>query len=129
MRSKFSALTLFLNFITLLYLVWTPTSFIDCSSKSISIEKLFCLAPWLDRLGNFLLLAPTALLLFLIFKGISTLKLSFFILVLALLIEGVQFLVPGRDPNLRDVASNSFGAWIFLALANQVTHRRARVGR
>ena len=117
------------NFFVLFYLVWTPASAIDCSRGTISVEAVFCLAPWLNWLGNLLLLAPTALIIQLLLPKTRVISLALCMLGLALTIEGVQFLVPGRDPNSFDVAVNSIGAFTTLLITNQCWRGSDRLSR
>jgi VanZ family protein len=69
------------------------------------------------------LLMPTALFLFLALNESRVVKIASLILVLPIVIEVVQILIPGRDPDLRDFLVNSLGGLTFLYLLSRFTER------
>ncbi len=103
-------ITFIVNVFVLVYLVWTPATSIDCGTSPLSLEEVFCLDPWLNLLGNFLLLTPTALLLMLLFPIWPTSRILLIIFSTTAAIETVQNFVPGRDPSLMDFLLNVIGA-------------------
>ena len=71
-----------------------------------------------------MLLAPTAIFMKIIFPRQRLFVILFEMLLLSCLIEGVQFFVPGRDPDLIDILLNSLGAALALRLFEEVKNKR-----
>lgn len=99
-----------LNLGSVVYLVWTPASSIDCSANTLFIKGVFCLPTWLNLAGNLLLLAPTAMFLASIFPGWPPTRIYICVTVFSGVIELTQSNVPGRDPSVMDFIQNSLGA-------------------
>jgi glycopeptide antibiotics resistance protein len=121
-------IALLMNFICLSYFVWTPVSKINCENNPFALENAFCLGPWLNFLGNLMLLAPTALLVMLLFPKWSAPRVVMISISLATIIESVQNFIPGRDPSWMDFVLNSLGATV-LALIMAIVRQQPLEGQ
>lgn len=121
---RYAQLLLVINILILLWLVWTPSSFVDCEESPSLLDRPFCLPSWLIYAGNFMLLSPTAIFLKIIFPRQRLIVISSEMLLLSCLIEGVQLFVPGRDPDLLDILLNSMGAALALCLFVEIQKMR-----
>ena len=114
------------NFAILFWLVWTPSTSRYCQSVELVPTDIFCLPTLVSGIGNFLLLLPTAFLVFFAWPGAKMRDIALLLVLLPILIELVQNMIPGRDPDIRDVFANSFGGLITAYLLH---HRLGSIHR
>lgn len=105
---------LILNFVVLFWLVWTPAEIVSTTMEISTGNQFYNLPTYLDWIGNFLLLVPTAFLMRRLWEQLLTRTIGIALFSLSCIIELVQFQIPGRDPDWRDVTVNSLGAILFL---------------
>ena len=108
-----------LDLTVLLWLVWMPAPITSTTVESTISYQIFNLPIYLDWLGNFLLLVPTTFLVRNLWDHLSTRTLEVAFFIFACIIELVQFHIPGRDPDWRDVTANTVGAVLSLKYYKQ----------
>ena len=114
------------NFAVLFWLVWTPSTSRYCQSAELGLTDIFCLPNLVSWIGNFLLLVPTAVLVFFALPGAKAREIALLLVLLPILIELVQNMMPGRDPDIRDVFANSSGGLMTVYL---LRHRLGSIQR
>ena len=122
-QKHFAQALLVPNFLILFWLVWTPNASRYCSMDSNGVTEVFCLPTFWSWAGNFMLLMPTALLLFLALGKSQASRIALFMVVLPLVIEGIQSFIPSRDPDLLDFLANSLGGLSLLYFLSRFADR------